>query len=351
MRHCLAPTAAAKFVVFFFVPIVGAAAQPSAVPRIVSSEYLFEAPPFRECHAATLVETKDHGLLAAWFAGTGEGNPDVSIWMARKDEKGGTKPRVVADGAMNGSRYACWNPVLARAADSSLLLFYKVGPSPRKWFGMMKTSRDGGETWSTPVTLPVGFLGPVRNKPVRRSNGDLLCPSSVETDNSWKIHMEVLTERTFTWKKIEVDTSSGYQVIQPTILHHGDRRLQILCRSRNNVVVESWSDDDGETWSPLKPTDLPNPNSALDAVALHGGMHLLVYNPTLRGADWSAGRNRLSVALSSNGRNWEDKLVLENESRGEFSYPAVIQTSDGFIHLVYTWNRKNIKHVVMKIFQ
>ncbi|MCH7687087.1 MAG: exo-alpha-sialidase, partial [Planctomycetes bacterium] len=127
--------------------------------------------------------------------------------------------------------------------------------------------------------------------------------------------------------------------IQPTILKHPDR-LQILCRSRQGKIVESWSADNGRSWTELAAISLPNPNAGIDAVTLKNGQHLLVYNHTTRG------RHMLNVAVSSDGKTWKAAMVLENQP-GEFSYPAVIQTSDGLVHTTYTWKRRRVKHVVI----
>jgi predicted neuraminidase len=88
-------------------------------------------------------------------------------------------------------------------------------------------------------------------------------------------------------------------------------------------------------------TSLPNPNSGLDAVTLKDGRHLLVYNHT------RSGRSPLNVAISPNGREWSATLVLENEPGQEFSYPAVIQSGDGLVHITYTWKRRRIKHATL----
>jgi predicted neuraminidase len=87
-------------------------------------------------------------------------------------------------------------------------------------------------------------------------------------------------------------------------------------------------------------TTLPNPNSGTDAVTLRDGRQLLVYNHT------GQGRSPLNVAISRDGRNWEAALVLESEP-AEYSYPAVIQTSDALVHVTYTWRRQRIKHVTI----
>jgi predicted neuraminidase len=86
-----------------------------------------------------------------------------------------------------------------------------------------------------------------------------------------------------------------------------------------------------------------NPNSGIDAVTLKDGRHVIVYNPTKRG------RSPINVAISSDGKTWKDIVTLENEPGEEFSYPAVIQTSDGKVHISYTWKRKKMKHVILSL--
>jgi alpha-L-rhamnosidase len=128
--------------------------------------------------------------------------------------------------------------------------------------------------------------------------------------------------------------------IQPTILKHGDK-LQILCRNRiPGPLWQSWSDDNGRTWSKFELTNLPHPGSGIDGVTLSDGRQLLVYNHTVRG------RTPLNVAVSSDGKKWDAALVLE-DTPGEYSYPAVIQTADGQLHITYTWKRQRVKHVTV----
>jgi alpha-L-fucosidase len=214
------------------------------------------------------------------------------------------------------------------------------------WWGMFRTSTDDGRTWSSPERLPSGILGPIKNKPVQLSDGSILSGSSVETGKSWTVHMEKSQDSGKTWKIITVDSGTKFNVIQPTILLHPDNKLQILCRSKSNAIVQAFSGDDGNSWGELTKTDLPNPDSGIDAVTLNDGWFLLVYNSAVQGNEEN--RARLNVAISKDGKVWEDALILENESKGEFSYPAVIQSSDGKIHITYTYNRANIKHVVLE---
>ena len=335
----IATTHLAATIMLTMLSAIVAADEPTS-PKLVTSEFIFETAPFAECHASTIAESQD-GLVAAWFGGTEEKDPDVGIWLAHREDDQWTAPREVANGVESpASRYACWNPVLFRPSAGPLMLFYKVGPSPRQWWGMLITSADGGRTWSEPKRLPDGILGPIKNKPVQLADGRLVCPSSTE-DHGWQVHFERTDDLGRTWQTTgPVNDGSEIEAIQPTILFHGDGRLQAVGRTQQKRIFSIESSDGGETWDPMTLLELPNPDSGIDAVTLRDGCHLLVYNHTLRG------RSPLNVALSNDGKSWTPALTLEDEP-GEFSYPAVIQTSDGLVHITYTWGRKRIKHAVL----
>ncbi len=311
-----------------------------AQPGVIKSEFIFETAPFRECHASTIAESKE-GLVAAWFGGTEEKNPDVGIWLSRHEDGKWTAPHEVADGvASPEKRYPCWNPVLFQPRDGPLMLFYKVGPNPRRWWGLLVNSADGGRTWSKPQKLPHDIVGPIKNKPVQLAGGDILCPSSTE-DHGWRVHLERTSDFGQTWQTTgPLNDGEKIGAIQPTILLHDNNRLQALGRTRQGKVFSIKSGDGGKTWDEMTLTDLPNPDSGIDAVTLRDRRHLLVYNHTPHS------RSPLNVAVSSDGKTWTRVVTLESEP-GEFSYPAVIQTKDGLVHITYTWNRKRIKHVVL----
>src|ERR1700748_205935 len=99
------------------------AGQPTA--PILTSEFLYESASFPECHAATIAETPK-GLVAAFFGGTKERDPDVCIYVSRlnKGAQRWSAPVNVANGIQHDTlRYACWNPVLYQVPGGELLLF------------------------------------------------------------------------------------------------------------------------------------------------------------------------------------------------------------------------------------
>lgn len=315
---------------------------------IVTDEFIYEKAPYPECHASTIAETPK-GLVAAWFGGTKERNPDVCIWVSRRVNGKWTEGVNVANGIQNDTlRYPCWNPVLYQVPKGELILFYKIGPSPSTWKGFYKTSADNGLSWSVQKALPDGFLGPIKNKPVLLKNDTLMSPSSTE-GSGWQVHFEASNNFGKTWQMIgPINDGKVMKAIQPSILQYADGRLQILCRSQNRAILTAWSKDMGKTWSPLEKTNLPNNNSGTDAVTLKDGRQLLVYNHVLPpGTAVKGARTPLNVAVSKDGKTWYASLILEDSPISQYSYPSVIQTADGMVHVVYTWRRQRIKHVVI----
>lgn len=322
-------------------PLSVGAAEPAKPVGVKLTEFIYTEVPFPQCHASTIEQTRRGTLVAAWFGGSREGHRDVGIWVARRLDEQWSRPVEVADGVQwANERHPCWNPVLFQPKEGPLLLFYKVGPNPRSWWGMLRTSADDGQTWSMPQRLPKDILGPIKNKPIQLTNGDILCPSSSE-DAGWRVHFERTADLGKTWTKTEpINDGKAIGAIQPSILRYGDGRLQALGRSRQGKLWQAWSMDQGKTWSALELTELPNPNSGTDAVTLADGRQLLVYNHTAKG------RSPLNVALSNDGKTWKAAAILEREE-GEYSYPAVIQARDGLVHITYTWKRQRVKHVVL----
>lgn len=311
-------------------------------PGLVHQGMIFDRVPFESCHASSIEQNKYGNLVVTWFAGIEEGSPDVGIWVSILENGVWSKPVEVANGVdeKNNRRYPTWNPVLFKPSSGPLKLYYKVGPSPREWWGMVKESHDGGITWRPAERLKKGYLGPIKNKPIELENGVILCGSSTE-DAGWLVHMERGRQLGKYWEKTDpLHNALEVSAIQPTVLNWGADGIQILCRTKQKEIVEFWSKDKGITWAGPRFTGMPNSNSGLDAVKLRDGRALMVYNHT------KEGRTPLNVAVTDNGKDWYAALVLENDP-GEYSYPAVIQTYDGMVHVTYTWRRTHIRHCVI----
>jgi len=289
--------------------------------RSISKEHVFDRAAFKECHAATIVEVEEGEFMVAFFAGTREGEEDVAIWATKSERGLWSVPKRVAwdEGA------PCWNPVLFKGGGGLLHLFYKVGFSPGTWTGVQLTSDDCGVSWSDPSYLPAGLLGPTKNKPITMSNGEVICGSSVESYRAWTCWAEVIGESD--WRRFGPVCCEGVPkgVIQPSIVELSEGHLRMFMRSAPSVarICVAESHDYGRTWTKATPTDLPNPNSGIDALRLPSGRILIVYN------DSSTLRTPLSMAASNDGgRTWKKLLDLETDA-GEFSYPSVIQSSSG----------------------
>lgn len=338
---------------------VAVAAEPLGSDAIVKQEFIYEEAPFPKCHASTIVETSA-GLVCAWFGGTTEGHRDVAIWLSRQEKGGWTKPEKIVDGSQgDGTRLPCWNPVLVVGVPPSggngaseppeggtptkdVTLYYKVGPSPSKWWGERVMSSTAGVNWEKSEKLPEGYLGPVKNKPLRLSDGTLVCGSSTEHDG-WRLHFELFDKQGKALQRVEpADNRAAPQAIQPGLLQLKDDTIVALCRPRiPGGLVETRSSDGGQSWSAGKRVSLPNPGSGIDAVTLADGRHLLIYNHTI------AGRSPLNIAVAADDKlQWQAAVELENTPH-EYSYPAIIQTADGLVHCTYTWQRTKVRHVVI----
>ena len=357
---------------------------------ILTDEFLYRHASFPECHSATMTELDNGDLVATYFGGTKERNPDVCIWVSRKP-KGSDKwlePQLVADGVFKtGSeeaklaglsgldstnaaaakgpildkkvsknpegwqRKACWNPVVYQIPGGDLVIYFKIGNKVADWTGWMVSSKDGGKTWSKREPLQKDFLGPIKNKPIF-NNGRIIAPTSIE-EGGWRLYFEYSDDMGKTWKRTDyVAIDEGIKIIQPAIMKLSDGRLAAVARTRNEHVGITYSSDNGETWSKIQLIDVPNNNSGLDAVTLKDGRHAMICNdmPVPKGIKNGKGpRTPLSVLISDDGLNWRHWVTLENSPISQYSYPSIIQTEDGNLHCIYTWRRQRIKHVVLDI--
>lgn len=326
----------------------------SAVPHAaVLGQYVIDsAADYAQAHSSSLTETADGRLLATWFAGTHERHPDVKIYVAEFDGSQWSAGRVVATGEQaDGSQLPTWNPVLFTAPDGAIWLFYKVGPNPRKWWGEVKISRDGGRTFGAARRLPDGILGPIKNKLLITEMGSWLAPSSREDEAGWQLVFESSFDAGKSWvASSPVASPAHLDAIQPSVLTHADGRLQAIARTRQGVLASSFSADRGRTWSDVFALALPNPSSGTDAVTLHDGRHLLIYNPVAHSPETPGKgvRYPLALAVSDDGLTWRELARLETAPIvSGYAYPAIMQTRDGRVQVSYTVGRKRIKHLVL----
>lgn len=327
-----------KLYCFFFLLIF--ISLEAAHPSIIKQEFIFTNAPFGFCQASTITETHSGNLLCAWFGGTELGAKDSEIWFSILQKSEWSSPNQVA--TENG--VPCWNPVLFTMPSNEVLLFYKAGYHPEEWSGMLKRSHDEGKSWKEAEPLPAGVNGPVKNKPLLLKDGTLLCGSSIESWRRWGCWIDITSDNGCHWMKstpINMDKQL-FGIIQPTLFFTKEGAIKMLARSYDTGhICSAVSEDQGRTWSSAHPISLPNPNSAIDAVNLKDGRIALVYNHSKKE------RNPLNLAISKDdGKNWEMKVILE-DNPGEYSYPSVIQTKDGLLHITYTWNYTKIKHVVI----
>ncbi len=276
-----------------------------------------------DSHAITIVETKGGDLLCAWFGGAVEADPNVAIWASRrKPGEPWGKAYVAADEA----EIACYNPVLFYV-DEALWLFYKAGSTPETWTGYYRISTDDGHTWSESTILPAGLFGPIKNKPVRLADGRIACGSSTESYQAWTGWINFYDPTARTWSVRGPLAMAGewprqrqQGLIQPTLWEATPGHIVALLRSTPDIgaICRSESRDGGETWSSAVKTELPNPNSGIDAVKLADGRVVLIYNhslrddPTIAEDDTPAvpgqmayGRGRIHVAVSDDdGTSW-----------------------------------------------
>ncbi|SDD84125.1 sialidase family protein [Niabella drilacis] len=299
--------------------------------------------PFPQCHASTVIALKNGRYLAAWFGGTKEKDDDVGIWIT-SGAPGRWQPPVEVAKIRQEPH---WNPVLFKAPDGTIWLFFKVGKEIPTWQTYVMTSGNEGKTWSAPGELvpgDTGGRGPVRNKMIVLSNGDWLAGASNEMGD-WNVFFDRSADKGKTWTAtpyIGIDRRqiTGKGIIQPTLWESAPGRVHALLRSTAGVICRTDSRDYGKTWSAARKTTLPNPNSGIDVARLPGGTLALAYNPT--GENWGS-RGALALAVSTdNGQTWSKQLMIEKGAgKDEYSYPAIISTGNR-VMVTYTWNRKKI---------
>ena len=353
--------------------------------------------PGKAVHAPSVVELRDGGLRAVWFSGSREGAGDVTIQTAvlgKGSQQWGPEASLFDRSQLQRGlqRYVkkIGNPVIARVPDGSLHL-WMVNVSLGGWAGSAITwarSADEGATWSMPqrlVTSPfLNISTLVKAAPVAMTQGQISLPVYHEfiTKFAEVLHLDA------NGRVVDKVRIAGSQTsLQPVLLATSAQTAQAFMRAtQGGRVMSSTTQDAGQTWSIAEPVGTPNPNSALAGVLLQDGSRWLALNPTNTGReklaliklDDPAGKEivieptRQNKSLTSplSRNDYAAVLGAELKSKGatepqiaayvasaqrqlcgdtscaqEFSYPFLLQSRDGNLHLVYTWHRTRIKHI------
>jgi predicted neuraminidase len=202
---------------------------------------------------------------------------------------------------------------------------------------MYRISGDDGETWSDDKKLVEDDLWAVpRNVPVTLRSGRLVLPLEASVDNVEGSIFLVTDDDGKNWKRSHFIPHGS----QPTLAQRKDGTLVAFLRQAPKIH-QLESKDEGLTWTKPQPTELNNPDAGIAMTPLQNGHWLMVFNDT------PIQRTPLSITRSQDeGKTWEKPLHLESNP-GEYSYPCIIQTTDGKIELTYTFRRYAIKHVEM----
>ena len=317
---------------------------PEKIIVSAKKEMIFTVQPTPACHASTVLPLDNETVVAAWFAGTSEGENDVNILTSVRSKDGiwGTPIQVSAD-----ANTAHWNPVLFQRTDGTIVLYFKVGTATDYWKTYYATSTNG-RSWSTPRELVPGDnsggIGPVKNKPLRLKNGTVLAPSSTEINGEWKAHIDISYDDGRTWTKTPDIKAGNVKMIQPTLWQSADGSVHMFTRTDSGKIYRSDSTDNGKTWSDAYATNIPNNNSGIDLDVDGAGRIFLAYNNTsIPGI-----RTPLSLAVSLDDGQTFTKILTFERGLAEYSYPAIVIKGDT-IHITYTYERDYIAYWQIKI--
>jgi predicted neuraminidase len=329
--------------------------------QTASTEPLFEEElvnphsPQPVVHVASICELPDGQLAATWYGGSREGATDVAIYFAtrpRGEQKWSPSRAIVtpdlATRELGRAVRKVGNSLIFCDETGKLWLLY-VTITAGGWSSSslnLTTSTDQGRSWapSRRLTLSPFFnlSELVKNGPIALANGGWAVPMYHELVGQFPelLWLSATADGFADTKSRIVGGRAGFQ---PAVTPLSKNRAVTFLRDttpRKRITV-SRTADYGRTWSSPEALDLPNPDSGLDALRLADGRLLLAFN------DSRTGRENLRLAASTDdGCSWKRVATLAEESKTDFSYPFLIQTRDGNIHVVFTWKGKAIKHVV-----
>jgi predicted neuraminidase len=295
---------------------------------------------YPSCHGATVTGLPNGDIMAAWYAGAYETAKDVAIFSSifSKESAEWSAPKIIHD----TPGYSDGNPVLLYDERDRLWLFF-VTILKSNWSECRvyyKTSDDAGKTWSDVRTLRENFGWMTRNKAVELQSGLIVLP--IYNEICFQPAFIVTYDHGASWDMRGEDLNVPGGAIQPTLIEKYNGSLIAFLRTGEpgGNIWSIESNNGSFSWGNPTRTDFPNPNSGVDAVKLGSGAVVLVFNNS------RYDRTPLSVAISRDEcQTWSGIKNIEN-GVGEFSYPAIIQSMDGLIHIVYTYKRTHIKHVV-----
>ncbi|MEI7612399.1 MAG: sialidase family protein [Betaproteobacteria bacterium] len=356
-------------------------------------------------HAPSLIELKNGSLRAFWFSGSREGAPDVEIRSATFDPLTARWSPETSIVNREQTQSGLWrfvkkigNAVAVRDGQDRLQLFY-VTVSLGGWAGSSITrivSSDEGMSWGPPqrlITSPfLNISTLVKGAPFHFSDHTIGLPVYHEFLGKFGEILRLDDQGKLLDKQ---RLSYGKTTLQPVLLVRDARHAQALMRHSGagpNRVMQVATTDGGQHWSAPQPLSLANPNAAVSAITLPDGTLLAALN------DSESDRDVLSLVFSRDGgTHWDTFEILEDQSklRGpslnpaayqeasaklgrladpllasaydgklkdfaaatsqhmcrenrqcafEFSYPYLTLTTNGDVHLVYTWNRSYIRH-------
>lgn len=335
--------------------VIDSAATLNKNPAAMTMGYACEACIVPAVHGANLIETLDGGLLATWFGGSREGGRDVVLWAATLppgSSNWSTPHRIIGPSETRTAlgRYikTVGNSVLARGEQNTLWLFY-VSVSVGGWAMSSLNavlSHDEGKTWDAPrrlITSPFLNVSTLnKTAAIHFSDGSIGLPVYHELIGKFS-QLLLLDQTGRVLDKIRM--TSGRLSIQPMVIALDSQQAISLMRDsgpKPGRVRVSRSKDAGQHWSTEARLHLANADSAVTGLRRPDGSLLLVYNDT------ESGRSSLALAVSRDqGQNWNTVKHLEQspDSTSEFSYPYLIRTGNGTMHLLYTWNRTRIRHI------
>ena len=336
----------------FAMPVARIPASPTP---FYTERFIDAEPASTSLHVPTLTELPGGNLLAVWKAAKVAERP-VALNAATYDLRAGrwgpvrqvtTSEQTEAELERVVTTFT--NPVLVNGAGGTVMLFYVT--SWHKWSMAaitVKSSTNGGKTWTLArrvVSSPVGNLGTlVKAAPVPYADGSIGLPAYQEFYGVLPQFLRFSPDGRLL-DKVRIQRADA--AFQPSIVPVNEHEALAFMRSSvKGSVLLARTPDAGRSWTPIRSIGLPNPNSPVMALRLRDGSLLLAFNDSPR---W---RENLSLALSRDGgerwvvfHRFEVGLRDEHGALENFSYPYVIQSADGTVHVLYVWRLAHVKHV------